>query len=93
MTGPSAVQGNGEIVVECARGSRWCSVFLWEGVSPVERRLAIVRRKDNDQVFVAKRKFGEWVELSWVDIMGALSRDARAQDALIKALARAVVGE
>ena len=89
----TAVQGNGEIVVECAGGSTWCSVLLWEGVSPAERRLAIVRRKDNNQIFVAKRKFGDWIELSWIDIMSALSRDARAQDDLIRTLARAAVGE
>jgi len=30
-----------------------------------------------DAFFAAKRKFGVWIELSWVDIMGALSSDAR----------------
>jgi len=93
MGEPQFVQGNGEIVVACASGSKWCSVLLWEGVAPAERRLAIVRRKDTHQVFAAKRKFDDWVELTWVDILGALSRDARMQDDLNRMLARAAVGE
>jgi hypothetical protein len=82
-----------EVVVECVGGSKWCSVLLWEDVGPAERRLALVRRKDTGQVFAVKRKFDGWIELSWSDVMGALSRDARTQDNVIKMLARAVVGE
>lgn len=93
MSEPRIVEGNGEVVVECAGGSRWCSVLLWEDVDPAERRLALVRRKDTGQVFAAKRKFGGWIELSWIDVMHALSRDARTQDDAIKMLARAAVGE
>ncbi len=89
----SGVGSNGEIVVACADGSKWCSVLLWEGTDAVERRLAIVRRKDTHQVFAAKLKLGVWIELSWADIMAALSRDARAQDAIINELALAAVGE
>lgn len=93
MSEPRIVQGNGEVVVECAGGSKWCSVLLWEDVPPTERRLALVRRKDTGQVFAAKRKLDGWIELSWVDVMDALSRDARKQDDVIKMLARAAVGE
>jgi hypothetical protein len=93
MSEPRIVQGNGEIVVECAGGSKWCSVLLWEDVAPSEKRLALVRRKDTGQIFAAKRRLGGWIELSWVDIMDALSRDARTQDKLIEMLARAAVGE
>ncbi|CAA2139165.1 hypothetical protein HYPP_01320 [Hyphomicrobium sp. ghe19] len=93
MSEPRIVEGNGEVVVDCAGGSRWCSVLLWEDVASAERRLALVKRKDTGQVFVAKRKFGGWIELSWTDVMDALSRDARARDDAIKMLARAAVGE
>jgi hypothetical protein len=87
------VPGHGEILVECAGGPQWCLVLLWDEPGNSDRRLAIVRRKDTNQVFASKRKLGAWLELSWVDILGALSRDARAQDILIKALSRSVVGE
>lgn len=87
------VRGNGEVVVECSCGSKWCSVVLWENAAPEERRLALVRRKDTGRVFAAKRKIDGWIELSWGDVMDALSRDARTQDNVIRMLARAAVGE
>ena len=93
MSEPRIVQGNGEVVVQCADGSKWCSVLLWEDVAPAERRLALVKRKDTAQVFAAKRKLDGWIELSWVDVMDALARDARTQDNVIEMLARAAVGE
>ncbi|SFV30010.1 hypothetical protein [Hyphomicrobium facile] len=93
MSEPRIVQGNGEVVVQCAGGSKWCSVLLWEDVAPAERRLALVKRKDTGQVFAAKRKLDGWIELSWGDVMDALARDARTQDNVIEMLARAAVGE
>ncbi len=90
---PGVETGSGEILVACSGGSLLCPVLLWQAGARGESRFAIVRRRDTGQVFAAKRKFGGWIELSWVDVMGALSRDGRIQGRVIEELSLAVVGE
>lgn len=90
---PDVERGCEEILVACSGGSLLCPVLLWEAGARGESRFAIVRRRDTGQVFSAKRKFDGWIELSWVDVMGALSRDDRNQGRMIEELSLAVVGE
>jgi hypothetical protein len=90
---PGVERGCEEILVACSGGSHLCAVLLWETEARGESRFAIVRRRDTGQVFAAKRKFDGWIELSWVDVMGALSRVDRIQDRVIEELSLAVVGE
>lgn len=90
---PDVQSGCDEILVACAGGSHLCPVLLWQAEARGESRFAIVRRRDTGRVFAAKRQLDSWIELSWVDVMGALTRDDRIQGRVIEELSLAVVGE